>query len=348
MKILCVGDVHWSQNSSIVRSRGSQYSTRLENLIQSVNWAEETGWNTGCNVAVYMGDFFDSAVLNNEEISALREIRWSPIPHIFITGNHETNVSSLEYSTCDIFNLCPNSTVISKPEYYHIEGTDVEFAFLPYILEKDRQPVESYFPQKSEKRIIFSHNDLKDVQYGAFLSTEGFTIDELESNSDLCMNGHIHHCAYVTNKIINVGNLTGQNFTEDATKYGHFVEVVDTTDLGNIQFYRNPYAFNFLKKDVTTCNDSDLQFNLKPPCDYAVMTVKATVTQAAKARLLLDSFPKERLVSYRLVIESDNSAVEVTNTEFEAVDHLKQFEQYVLQNIGDNNIIREELTNVMR
>ena len=32
----------------------------------------------------------------------------------------------------------------------------------------------------------------------------------------------------------------------------------------------------------------------------------------------------------------------------EAVDHLKQFEQYVLSYIGDTNVIREELFNVMR
>ena len=40
MKILCVGDVHWSQNSSILRSRGEYYSTRLQNLIASVNWRD--------------------------------------------------------------------------------------------------------------------------------------------------------------------------------------------------------------------------------------------------------------------------------------------------------------------
>lgn len=347
MKILCVGDVHWSQNSSIVRSRGINYSTRLENLLYSLNWAETLAWENSCNVIIYMGDFFDSTQLNTEEISALRELRWAPIPHLFLTGNHEISLSSLEYSTCEVFSLCPNARIISAPEHYHIEGTDVEFCFLPYILERDRKPITEYFPAKTEKRIIFSHNDLKDVQYGQFLSTEGFSINEIESCCDLFINGHIHNCAYVTNKIINTGNLTGQNFTEDATKYGHFVEMIDTSTM-DVQFHRNPYAFNFFKKDVTTCTDADLQFNLEPPCDYAVMTVKATVAQAAKARLLLDSFPKERLVSYRLVIESDKSVVDLSDTKFEAVDHLKQFEQYVLQNIGDNNIIREELVNVMR
>ena len=40
MKIGVIGDVHWSSYSSIVRSTGDVYSTRLENLIQSINWSE--------------------------------------------------------------------------------------------------------------------------------------------------------------------------------------------------------------------------------------------------------------------------------------------------------------------
>ena len=343
MKILCVGDVHWSQNSSIVRSRGDYYSTRLQNLIASVNWAEETAWNNGCTTIIYMGDFFDSTQLNSEEISALSCIKWAPIPRIFITGNHETNVSSLDYSTCDVFNLCPSATVINRPEYYHIEGTDVEFAFLPYILERDRKPLDSYFPPRTEKRIIFSHNDLKDVQYGAFLSTEGFTPTEIDANCDLFINGHIHNCAYVTNKIINSGNLTGQNFTEDATKYGHYVELIDTDTL-SVQFILNPYALNFAKIDATRD-----KFTNALPVKFAnaVLTVRVTGPECAqRAREILDH--AENVITYRLIVEEEITEIVENNPTIEAVDHLEQFRQYVLENIGDTNIIREELFNVMK
>ena len=343
MKILCVGDVHWSQNSSILRSRGEYYSTRLQNLIASVNWAEETAWNNGCTTIIYMGDFFDSTQLNSEEISALSCIKWAPIPRIFITGNHETNVSSLDYSTCDVFTLCPSATVINRPEHYHVEGTDVEFAFLPYILERDRKPLETYFPPRTEKRIIFSHNDLKDVQYGPFLSTEGFTPSEIEKNCDLFINGHIHNCAYVTNKIVNSGNLTGQNFTEDATKYGHYVELIDTNTLV-VQFIPNPYALNFAKIDAT----GDKFVGVLPvKFNNAVLTIKVDSPEAARAaRECCDFDPN--VVTYRLIVESKSTAVVEDAPSLEAVDHLKQFEQYVLSYIGDTNVIREELQNVMR
>ena len=71
MKILIVGDVHWSTYSSIVRSRGKKYSTRLENLINSVNWAERIADEENCDRIIYLGDFFDKADLTAEEITAL-------------------------------------------------------------------------------------------------------------------------------------------------------------------------------------------------------------------------------------------------------------------------------------
>ena len=344
MKILCVGDVHWSQNSSILRSRGEYYSTRLQNLIASVNWAEETAWNNGCTTIIYMGDFFDSTQLNSEEISALSCIKWAPIPRIFITGNHETNVSSLDYSTCDVFSLCPSATVINRPGWYNVEDQpDLEFAFLPYILERDRKPLSEYFPKSSKKRIIFSHNDLKDVQYGAFLSTEGFTPAEIHENCDLFINGHIHNCAYVTEKIINSGNLTGQNFTEDATKHGHFVELIDTKTL-EVKFIPNPYALNFAKIDAT---GDKFVGALPVKFNNAVLTIKVDSPEAARAaRESCDFNPN--VIAYRLIVESKLTATVENAPTLEAVDHLKQFEQYVLSYIGDTNVIREELQNVMR
>ena len=121
MKVCIYSDVHWSQNSSIIRSKGEKYSTRLENLIFSVNWVEQLAWEQNCDCVICCGDFFDSAVLNAMEVSALQEIRWAPMSHLFLTGNHETNVSSLEYSTTDLFKLCPNVTVLNTPQQYFID-----------------------------------------------------------------------------------------------------------------------------------------------------------------------------------------------------------------------------------
>ena len=54
------------------------------------------------------------------------------------------------------------------------------------------------------------------------------------------------------------------------------------------------------------------------------------------------------VVSYRVVIESKTTENIESFTSIESIDHLKQFEQYVLTSIGNTSVIREELQNVMR
>ena len=67
MKIGIVGDVHLSQYSSIIRSNGKKYSKRIENIIKSVNWAEEEFKHRSCDIVVYLGDTFDSDNLNKRK-----------------------------------------------------------------------------------------------------------------------------------------------------------------------------------------------------------------------------------------------------------------------------------------
>ena len=349
MRVAVFSDVHWCQNSSIVRSRGNKYSARLENLIKSMNWMERCAFDHGCGVIICCGDFFDSSQLNAEEISALQEVEWAPLPHVFITGNHESNISSLEFSTSDIFKLLPNSVVFSTPEHYFIDGTDVEFCFLPYITERDRKPLSEYFPVQTTKRIIFSHNDIKDIQYGPFISTEGFEVSDIENNCDLMFNGHIHHCSYVTDKIIHSGNLTGQNFTEDAFKYEHCMQIVDTDTL-SVDFFENPNAYNFYKIDATdiTC-DAELAYKFNTLKYNSVITLKVKQQYKKLAETLLET-NKVKVPESRLIIEQDLSSIteDINSDIIEGVDHLKQFEAYALSNIGNNDIVIEELNNIMR
>ena len=349
MKCLIYSDVHWCQNSSIIRSKGEKYSTRLENLIFSLNWVEQLAWNTGCECIICCGDFFDSSVLNAQEVSALQEIRWAPVSHLFLTGNHETNVSSLEYSTSDLFKLCPNSCVISTPQQYFIDNTTVEFCFLPYVLERDRKTISEYFGPQTCNRVIFSHNDIKNVQYGSFLSTEGFEVTDIESNCNLYFNGHIHHCCNVTDKIFNIGNLTGQNFTEDATKCAHCAVVLDTETL-QYKLYQNNYAFKFYKIDATDCFDNDsLQHKLNDLNCNAVATIQVNECVSEYARTVLEEMKKDHIQEYRLLVKRQLTVNSDDNFSLkDGVDHLKQFEAYVLETMENNTIVQEELQHIMR
>ena len=71
MRLLVVGDVHWSEYCSIVRKQGLFTSMRLENLIESVQWVENLVETEHIDEVVYLGDFFDKSIINCEEIFAL-------------------------------------------------------------------------------------------------------------------------------------------------------------------------------------------------------------------------------------------------------------------------------------
>ena len=113
MKALICGDVHWATYSSIIRKRGIEYSKRLENCINSVNWVEQTAEENGCDTVIYLGDFFDRADATAEEISALNEVQWSNVKHNIIVGNDELGIADGDYSTEKILNLLKEFELIS-------------------------------------------------------------------------------------------------------------------------------------------------------------------------------------------------------------------------------------------
>lgn len=339
MKILIRTDEHFSQYSSILRSRGTKYSTRLEGLIKSINWSEQVAIEQGCDMIVDLGDFFDKPELNAEELSALQEIKWANLTHKFLVGNHEMGINSLEFSSAHLFRLCPNSFVMDSPIIETIGNTEI--GYLPYILELDRQPITDYINlNNNHKRIIFSHNDIKGIQMGAIISPTGFTIDEIESACDLFVNGHLHNGVKITDKIINLGNLTGQNFSENALTYNHNIMILDTNTL-QYSLVENPYAFNFYKLgDIANYSKITFKKNAIVSC-----SCKSSLFPAIKNRL--EMLPE--IITYRLTTERDpGNTEENASTQLQVADHLEQFKTFILSTMGQNDIILSELNEVLK
>ena len=353
MKFLIFGDPHWSSYSSIVRSRGPKYSLRLENLIASMDWVEATAVRYGCDAVVCLGDFFDKAELNSEEVTALQDIKWSNIPHYYLVGNHEMGRSDLSFSSSHLFNLCPNSVVVDQPEVLFSDDTH-EVCALPYILESERKEFNEYFPHTSKSRVVFSHNDLSGIQMGKFISKEGFSIESIENNCSLFINGHLHNGSWVSSKIINVGNLSGQNFSEDAEQYSHNVMILDNV-ARSIEWEENPYAFNFYKIDLTDFKDgvtdegdycvqqllSSLKLN-------AVVTIKVTPQNKMFIEDLISTC--YNIVCCRVVVDNmkgDKIASTVSDVSSMSLDHLQKFSDYVKEYLGTASIVIEELQKVI-
>ena len=352
MKVLICGDIHWSTYTSIIRKKGTEYSKRLENCINSVNWVEETAEEYKCDKVIYLGDFFDRAELNSEEITALKEIQWSNIPHQILVGNHELGNASGQYNTTRIFDLLPNFEVIDKPKVD--VGFGYYFLYLPYIFEKDRKPISEYFnscfnknefvTQEVKNIFIFSHNDLKGVNYGVFESKEGFELQDILNNSAVCFNGHIHNNGeIVEDRIINVGNLTGQNFNEDGLKYQHKIYILDING-SDYKTYQtiNPYAYMFYKFEI---NDEQ-SINKIVVSSHAIISVKCIEHLVPKVREILDN--NINIEEYRIITVVENKEIsEEEVNQLASKDHLQQFKDYIIEKLGTGENIVKELQEVI-
>lgn len=341
MKLFLVGDVHWSEYSSILRKQGKVYSQRLENLIQTINWCEKTAEETECDRVVYLGDFFDKPVLNDREISALNEIKWAnSIPHDFVVGNHESSVNGLRFSSTKVLEK-PNFTIRDTP-YLEICG-DISIGWLPYITEDDRKSLDDYF-HGSTPKVIFSHNDIKGMKFGTLESKTGFDISDIEAHCELFVNGHLHNGAWLTDKILNLGNITGQNFGENSYKYAHRAAVLDTVSLG-LEFIENPYAFNFLQVDIIKDEDiagffpkkKNMVINFR--CDEALI-------QSLRDKLTTVALAESRVTSVRS--KTHHNEGNEGEIEIEAIDGNKRFSEFMLDKLGDSDIVRQEILEVLR
>lgn len=337
MRIVIYGDAHWCQYSSIIRKNGDKYSVRLHNLIDSINFVERLAEDNRCEAVVNLGDFFDRAELNAEEITALHEVNWyKGATHFNIIGNHEMGRNDLSTSSCDLFNLVDNSLVIEDECIFDVGNC--ELAFLPYCLEDNRKEIS--LPARNKKRILFSHNDIKGIQMGKFISTSGYSIEELESHCDICFNGHLHNGEKVSSKIIDVGNLTGQNFNEDAFKYSHGAYIIDTDTL-EYKFYENPFSFNFYKLDFTN-NNYDVELKSNAICSIKCFSRDADfIKNWICGRNIIES----RIVTQPELTQEINS---ITDNETFSVDHIQKFREYILNNFEKSDILLQELEEVSK
>lgn len=345
MKILIFSDCHWSTNSSIVRSRGQKFSTRLEFLISSMNWLNELAVKENCSEMICAGDFMDKSILNDEEITALQNIYWNDLPCIFLCGNHESSVADLRYSS--IKAVESKSRLIVSDSGYNQICDDTQIHFLPYILETEKQELKTYLNKNNScvKHIIISHNDIAGINYGGFESTLGFSINEIEENCDLFLNGHLHNSEWITDKILNVGSFSGHNFTNDSNRYKYGVWILDTDSL-KVDFYENPYSLNFYKLDIKT-NEAFIQLNnIK---QNAVLSIKTNKDVLLEIKNLIQELG-DKVIESRVVIEQNFEAdsADVSIEDLQGTDHIQRLIQFCREKIINNDILESELAEICK
>ena len=341
MKFLLFSDNHFCEKISIISRYGSKYSMRLENQLASLNWLEQLALDEGCSGVICAGDFFHKAQLTDQELTALREVKWNKLPHYFLVGNHESEEGNLQYSSTKALEG-NGREVVWEPTI--IDLGNCELAFLPYTPETNRKPLNEVFEPMKKPRILISHNDICGLQYGLVMTKTGFTIPDIESNSSLCINGHLHNGQEVTKKIINLGNLSGQDFGENANIYSHRIMILDTDTL-TYKYVENPYAFNFYKLDILEEADLEKLTNLK---QNAVLSLKCLDSLVAKVREIIDQHKnvvESRIIVVRPTFIDGEAALDAADL---AMDHLGKFYEICKEKIENTEILEQELAEVLK
>ena len=326
MKILIRTDVHWCKFSSVIRELNDKYSVRLQHLIDSVNWTERLAEENNCDLIVDAGDFFDSHIVGDFEITSLSEISWANIPHKFVLGNHEIQNKNKELSSAHIFKLL-GFDLITEPTKEVID--DVELCYLPYMFEYEE--LNTLFGKRKDKRVVFSHNDVKGITLGGYTFEEGFSLDDIKQNCDLFLNGHIHGYGEYDN-MINLGNLCGQNFGENNVPHRAYILDTDTMELVP---YENPYSFNFYKINcVEKVKFPKLRNN---PC----LLINCSENTLEEVKNKVKEIKDLVYVRYQLITKTE--AVEIQEVELEKIDHLQALRDYIFNNVGNTEVIKDEV-----
>lgn len=339
MKILLFTDNHFCEYSSIVRQLGEKYSVRLENQIQSINYVEDFAIKQNCEKVICLGDFFDKPNLSDIEITALKDIKWSNIEHYFIVGNHESSVNGLKYNSTKILEKS-NFHIISEVSLIKVDNRNL--VFIPYILESDRKSLKEYLNELNitdNTSIVFSHNDIKDLQMGAFKSEEGFKVKDIEDNCSLFLNGHIHNGGKIASNGYNLGALTGQNFGNDSFKYKYGFFILDTDTL-KLEFYENPFALNFYKIDIEKKKDIENLSTLKANSVISIRCIESLLDESKKAII-----NNVNIIANKIVVLKDVSD-SVVSIESLKVDHISKFASFCKEKIENTEILNQELSKI--
>lgn len=325
-----------------------------------MNWVETLALEEECNEVICLGDFFDRPDLNSREITAINEINWNDLPHTFLVGNHDASCKNLEYNSVNVLRKY-GFNVIDIPTIRHFGDCDI--LFVPYLLDEDRKSLYEYFTQIFTpfnatsgfiKKIVLSHNDIKGLKYGGFESKHGFELPDIENNCDLFLNGHLHNIdgKPFAKHAFNIGNLTGQNFSEDALLYTHRAFILDTHE-GTLKSIENPYAFNFYKLQLLVDNDlaeidnffhNELKGNavLSIKCNEKFKNVLLNYLSAPEvaAKVVENRVIYAQALS---VSDKDDPAV-IHNSD----DHLQKFISFCRDKLSDNSLLEEELAVVCK
>lgn len=299
MKIGLYTDPHFSQYSNLILSSNG-YSGRLNNLIASFKWANKIFKEKSVEMVFCLGDLTDRPTVTAEEMSALRECNLTD--HYFIVGNHCRLDKDGSYNTVNMF-----EHVYYNPQKVS-EITDSNVYVLPY--NSDLIDLK----ELKDADVILSHNDISNYDFGEYISKAGYEIEDILENCKLFINGHLHRGEWlVPNRIINLGSISGINFSTCEGEWNPSIGILDTTSL-KIELIENPHALKFRKFKAKTLIELQTYLNGLNGNNYVVQ-IKIPHEINMQARKILDNYPNiiaSRVLSFTESIVPEKAKLDNT------------------------------------
>ena len=298
-----------------------------------------------CDLEVCLGDFCDRSDLTDEEISALREIKWNDIKKYFVVGNHESAQHELTFTTMQAIDN-GNISIINRPTGIVIE--DNTYYFIPYFIDSDRpsfkEMIDDMKVEPRGKKIVFSHNDIAGINYAGFISKSGFNKEEIESSCDLFLNGHLHNGQKISNKIYNLGSFSAHNFTNDSFNYKYGAWILDTDDM-SLEFIENPFSLNFYKLNII--EESDLK-QLSKIKNNSVLSIRYSTHLANELESELSKIKEKLIVTPRMMaIRETADAAEIKIQDLRS-NHLERLVTFCRQALTNSDILEAELAELCK
>lgn len=287
--------------------------------------------------------FFDKATLNDEELTALTEIKWNKdIDNYFLCGNHESSVADLRFSSLTCL-AAKNRFIISDATKITVDN--INMYFIPYVVDSDRKPLAEYLPDYDETQynVIFSHNDIAGINYGMYESKNGFSIDEISNYKCYYLNGHLHNSEWITNTILNLGSFSGHNFTNDSERYKYGAWILDT-DTNKLEFFENPYSFNFYKIDITSSTDLA---RLDKISDNSLVSIKCPEALAEAVNNKLSTI-NTLYTKVSVVKDTTTTSTETGPVPEFTTDYIGKFCTAVQDLLGNTPQVRAELAEICK
>jgi len=353
LKALIYSDLHIAQTSSIVRDYCKEgdsfegFTTFLKQVAKTLIWVHETAKENDCKVMFNLGDTFDKPVISAMEASMLNKIRHelTDIPQYILVGNHDSDIMTLRMNVSSVMGG-KHSEVITSPLYWKIGNRDI--FFLPYITEYQGQDLDKYLPQGIDRNelLILSHNDIAGIQYGSYTSISGFKIRDIEDNCRLFINGHLHNQELISKKILNVGSVTGLNFSNDARRYAHGVWILDLETL-EIEFIPNPHSLSFYKIDL----DEGESLQHVDMLNNSVVHIRCFNKDITKVREEAEELKQQGVIhTYKIFLRvvKNLKGKTIATIKKDGVNHLEKFRQYVLENLENSEEMITLLNDILK